>query len=343
MKNVFIIILAIASIAAGAFCIVQRNRLRAQSAQLAETQSRLADLEAQLKQQSDAVEHARVSERNTKILQKTLTEASAEAVHQSKQAEQLKQSLAVAKTNGGLQGLTAMFKNPEMRKMIESQQKMVMGPMIAKQYAALFQQLNLTPDQTDALKTLLQNKMMANASTSMSMIDGSLDASQRDSLNAQMKSTSQDYDNQIQQLLGDQNFQAYQAYSKTIPARTTVGSFTDQLAGTPDALSADQQQQLIQAMTDANSNYKWTAVLNQKNSQSGGQMDPATAFDSFTEDNINQAAQEFAQFDQQFFSTVQQLLTPAQAAAFQQYQSNMRQVQISGLKMVSQMIPHGSQ
>lgn len=338
MKNILIILLAIASIAAGAFCIVQRNQLRAQSAQLAEAQSHLAEVEAQLKQQSETIERARLSEAKTKILQKTLTEATVDAAQQSKQTEQLKQTIAAAKTNNPLKGIGAMFKNPEMRKMIEAQQKAVMGPMIAKQYNDLFKKLNLTPEQTDALKTLLQNKQLAGATSGMSLLDDSLDDSQRAALEAQIKSQNDDFDNQIKQLLGD-NYQAYQDYNKTIPARTTVNQFMDQLAGSPNALSADQEQQLIQAMTDANNNYQWTSALNPK-SNAAAQHDPAAQMALLTEDNINQAAAESEQFDQQFFLVAQKILTPDQLAAFQQFQANWRQMQTSAMKMAAQMFPH---
>lgn len=342
MKNTLIVILASASIAFGGVCTALRHQLHTESAELAQAQTRLAALETQLKRQADAVEEAKLSVAKAKLLQRTLTEASAEAVHQSKHAEQLKESLAAAKTNNPMQSLAAMFKNPEMRKMMEAQQKAVMGPMITKQYADLFKQLNLTPGQTDALKTLLQNKMLANADAGMSLMDSSLDSSQRDSLVAQIKSTSQDYDNQIQQLLGDQNYQAYQAYTTTIPARTTIGQFGDQLAGTADALSPNEQQQLIQAMTDATSNYKWTAALNGPQLQNPGQSDPGSMMANLTEDNINQAAAEGAQFDQQFFPIAQQILTPSQATAFQQFQNTWRQMQTSALKMAAQMVPHSN-
>lgn len=343
MRNALITILAITSLGAGAFCIAQRNQLRAQSVELAKAQTRLADLEAQLKQQSDEIEQARLSEAKTKTLQKTLTEASAEAVNQSKQTEQLKQTLAAAKTNNPLKGLTAMFKSPEMRKMIEAQQKTMMGPIIAKQYSDLFKQLNLTPEQTDALKTLLQNKQLASANSGMSLLDDSLDDSQRASLAAQIKSQNDDIENQIKQLLGDDNYQAYQAYNKTISARTTVNQFMDQVAGTPNALSTDQQQQLIQAMTQANNNYQWTSALNQPKANGPAQSDPMAQLALLTEDNINQAATETEHFDQNFLTTAQQILTPQQAAAFQQFQTSWRQMQTSAMKMAAQMFQHGTQ
>ena len=342
MKNTLIIILAIAAIAAGAFYIAQRKQLSAASSQLTDAQARLTNAETQLKEQTDAVEHARVSEAKTDILQKTLTEASAEAVQQSKQTEQLKQTLAAAKTNNPLKGIGAMFKNPEMRKMIEAQQKAVMGPMIAKQYSDLFQQLNLTPEQRDALETLLQNKQLAGVNSGMSLLDDSLDASQRATLEAQMKSQNEDFENQLKQLLGDDNYQAYQAYNKTIPARTTVNQFTDQLAGTPNALSADQQQQMIQAMTEAKNNFQWTSALN-PTSNAAAQHDPAAQLALLTEDNINLAAAETERFDQQFLVKAQQILTPAQVTAFQQFQTTWRDMQTSSMKMAAGMFSHGNQ
>ncbi len=342
MKNTLIIVLAIAAIGAGAFYMVQRKQLSATTSQLAETQARLTNAETQLAQQADAMEHARVSETKTAILEKTLSEASAEAVKESQRAQQLKQTLAAAKTNNSLKGFAAMFKSPEMRKMIEAQQKAVMGPMIAKQYNDLFQQLNLTQEQTDAFKTLLQNKQLATMNNGMSLMDDSLDASQRAALEAQIKSQKEDFDNQLKQLLGDDNYQTYQAYNKTISARTTVNQFMDQVAGTPNALSGDQQQQLIQAMTEANNNFQWTSALNPK-SNAAAQRDPAAQLSLLTEDNINQAAAETERFDQQFLLKAQQILTPAQATAFQQFQTTWREMQTSSMKMAAQMMPHPNQ
>ncbi len=342
MKNILIIILAAAAIGAGAFGVVEQNQLKKVSAQLADAQASVADLQAQLEKQKEDIDHAKIAEMKSKLFQQTLTEASANVAEQSKKTQNLEQSLAAAKTNGGMQGMMAMFKNPEMRKMIESQQKMVMGPMIAKQYSDFFKQLNLTSDQSDALKTILQNKMMASAGIGMSMMDGSMDEAQRSSLAEQQKAQNQDFDNQIKQLLGDDNYQSYEAYNKTIPARTAINQFNDQLTGSANALSPDQQQQLIQAMTDARNNYNWNAVLNQPKMQNGGQVDPMAALDNFTEPNIEQAAEENAAFDQHFLATVQQFLTPQQVTAFQQFQTNWRQMQTSALKMAAQFFPHGN-
>jgi hypothetical protein len=202
--------------------------------------------------------------------------------------------------------------------------------MIDKQYAALLQQLNLTPEQSAALKDLLQKKMLANTDAGMSMMDGSLDATQRADLAKQIKNQTDDFDAQIKQLLGDDNYPAFQAYEKTTPDRTTVSQFSDQLSGTA-ALNPDQQQQLIQMMSDERNNFKWTTDYNNKAAFNGDYSA------MFSEDKITQFAKEKEQLDQQTFARARQILNPEQLVAFQQFQASQRELQLAGMKMAAQM------
>jgi len=323
MKNIAIVILLAATATLAAFTWHQQN-------QLAQMQTQLADAQNQLRQKSAADEQIAQAERKSKALQEALVKTSKYAAEQSKQAEQLQQSLAAAKTNGA-NPLAAMFKDPKMREMIKSSQKAFLGPMIDKQYGALLQQLNLSPDQAAALKDLLQKKMSASTDAGMSLMDGSLDAAQRADLAKQIKSQTDDYDAQIKQFLGDENYQAFQAYEKTTPDRMTVSQFNDQLAGGATALTADQQQQLIQMMSDDRNNFKWTVDYNNKTALNG---DYASMF---SEDKINQFAKEKEQLDQQILAQAQQILTPDQLASFQQFQATQRELQTAGMKMAAQM------
>lgn len=323
MKNIAIVLLLAATLSLGAFNWHQKNRV-------AQLQTQLAAMQNRLQVKSEADEQVAQAERKSKALQETLVKTSKYAAEQSKQAEQLQQSLAAAKTNNA-NPLAGMFKDPNMKEMIKSSQKAFMGPMIDKQYAALFQQLNLAPDQAAALKDLLQKKMLAGADAGMSLLDGSLSDAQRADLAKQMKSETDNYDGQIKQILGDDNYTAFQTYEKTMPDRMTVSQFGDQLAGGATALTADQQQQLIQAMSDARTSYKWTTDYSGNNQASGD-------FSSmFSQDKINQFAKEKEQFDQQFLTRAQQILTPEQATAFQQFQAAQREMQIAGMKMAAQM------
>jgi len=336
MKNSAKIIWFLILIALGAFAIFQQEKISRTQAQLTSVQTQLANVQNQLKEKSEADEKIAFAERKAKILQNVLTETSAYATKQSEQVTQLQSSLAAAKTNSA-NPFAALFKDPKMRAMIKAQQQAVLGPMIEKQYTALFQQLNLTPEQAATLKDLLQKKMSVSTDIGMSMLDNSLDASQRADLTRQIKSQTDDYNDQIQQLLGADDYQTFQDYEKTAPDRMMVSQFNDQL-GSSAALSSDQQQQLIQAMQDTSANFKWTTDLNNPNNVANGDF-----ASMFTPDKIDQFAQQKEQFDQQILTKAQQILTPDQINQLQQFQTSQRNLQIAGMKMAANMFGQKSQ
>jgi hypothetical protein len=244
----------------------------------------------------------------------------------------LQQSLDRAKTNNPMSAMAKMFKDPAMRDMMKAQQKTALGPIIEKQYADLFKQLNLSPEQSAAFKDLVMKKMFSGTDASLSMMDDSLDASQRADLAKQVKAQSDEVDSEIKQFLGDNNYQAYQSYEKSVPDRMTMSQFNDQFAGSPNALSPEQQSQMVQALSDARNNFTWTSGLNQQNPGANGDIGSM-----LTDDNIAKFTSEREQFDQQFLGKAQQILTPDQFATYQQFQKQQRDMQLMGLKMARQM------
>ena len=323
MKNFTIVLLLVLSLALGALAVHQQKRS-------AQAQAELVSAQNQLKAVADAADQIASAKRSSKMLQDSLTETSKFADEQAKQAGLLQQKLA-AQTNSSnpLAGMAKMFNDPKMKEMIKTQQKAVMGPMIDKQYAALFKQLNMSPEESAQLKTLLVNKMLAGAEAGMALLDDSTDAAQRAELTKQMKAATDEYDAQIRQFLGD-GYPAYQNYEKTVPDRMEVSQFGDQLSG-DNSLSPDQQSQLIQAMSDARTGFKWTTDYSDKNPPNG---DYAAMFSA---EKIDQFTKEKEQFDQQFLEQAKKILTPAQLAQFEQYQVSQRQMQIMGMKMAGQM------
>jgi hypothetical protein len=337
MKNFAIVILLAACLALGAFAFFQQKQIAQTKIQLTAAQTQLAGAQNELQKNAEAADYFSREVKKSKVLQDVLAETSKQADEKSNQVAQLQQSLAATKTNSPLSGLSKMFKDPAMRDMIKAQQKAAIGPMIQKQYAALFQQLNLTPDQSATLKDLLTKKMLVGADAGMSMLDDSLDAAQRADLSKQIKTQTDDYDSQIKDFLGDDNYKSFQAYEKTTPDRMTVGQFSDQLSGGATAMTPDQQSQLIQAMSTARNNFKWTTDYNNQNPANG---DYASMF---TDDKLNQFTQEKEQFDTQFLENAKQILTPDQLTAFQQFQNSQRELQLAGMKMAAQMFGKKSQ
>ena len=337
MKNIAIVLLLAVSIALGALAFRQKH-------QLTETHTQLVAVESRLQAQAAAIESTKAAASRAKMLEAALKETAAAAGEQSKQqtkqVAQLQTKLAEAKTNapaGGLSALSTMFKDPKMKEIIKAQQKTVRGPMIEKQYAGLFRQLNMTPEESTSMKDLLMKKMLAGADSGLSLLDGSLDAAQRAELTKQMKAETEAYDAQIKNFLGTDNYSAFQSYEKTVPDRFSVTQFNDQLGSGPNQLSADQQEQLALAMSEARTSYKWTTDYSNKKPTDG---DYAAMF---SEDKLNQYAQEKEKFDEQFLTKAQQILTPDQSKAFADFQKTQRDLQMMGMKMAASMFAPKSQ
>jgi hypothetical protein len=331
MKTTFLVIAFIGCIALGLIDAKQVAQLRAKDHELLAVNKAYQELAKSLEEKTDAIENAKLTEAKSRILQQTLAESTSATAAQSKKSEELKQSLDEAQTNNPMHAMASMFKDPKMRDMMKAQQKAVLGPMIEKQYSDLFKQLNLTPEQSAALKDLVGKKMLVGADAGFSMLDDSLDAAQRADLTKQIKTQTDEYDQQIKDFLGD-NYPAYQTYEKTVPDRMTVNQFNDQFAGTPTALTPTQQQQLVQALSDARNNFTWNSGLNQQNPGANGDLAAM-----LTEDNIAKFVSEREQFDSQFIPKLQPILTPEQITAYTDFQKAQRDIQVMGLKMAGQM------
>ncbi len=336
MKTTFLIIAIVGCVALGILGVEQSKKLKSQGDELAATKQQVEGLEAELRQKEQDIEDAKVVQAKAKVLQQTLAESTTAAVAQSKKSEKLQQSLDEAQTNNPMRTMASMFKDPKMREMMKTQQKAVLGPMIDKQYSDFFKQMNLSPEQAATFKDLVSKKMLAGADAGLSMMDDSLDASQRADLGKQMKAETDAVDAEVKQFLGDNNYPAYQAYEKTVPDRMTLSQFNDQMAGTATALTPEQQNQMIQALSDARNNYTWNSGLNQPNPGANGDIASL-----LTEDNIAKFTAEREQFDAKFLLTAQRILTPAQLDNYKSFQDQQRQLQLMGLKMAGQMYGSG--
>lgn len=332
MKNIFILLLSIGIVAVAAVAMHQRKQLDQQNAKIVQIQTELTNAQNRLESNAEAAEKIALAEEKAQVLQKTVTELSSASAQQSKQVSRLEQSLAAEKTNASpVKGLAAMFKDPAMKDMIKSQQKAYIGPMIDKMYGSFFQQFNLTPEQTAYLKDLIQKKMLVASDLGMSMLDGSADASKQAELRKQIKEQTDAVDSQIKQFLGDDNYKQFQDYEKSTADRMQVSQFQDQFAGTATALSPDQQQQLIQAMADERNNFKWTTDFSNPNAAG---TDVASMF---TDEKVNQFAQQREQLDQQVIERARQILTPEQLTQFEAFQKAQRELQVNGMKMAAKM------
>jgi hypothetical protein len=240
------------------------------------------------------------------------------------------------KPSNPFSSLAKMFEDPEMRDAIAAQQKAALGPILDKTYGKLFSDLKLAPDQATALKEMLLNKQLGAAQMGMSALSSDSDPSKTADLGQKVKAASDASDAQIKAFLGDEKYAQLKAYEKTTPDRMAISGFKDQLSGSA-ALTPEQEQQLIDAMTQERGNFKFTTDLADKSKLTG---DPS-AF--FNEENVNRFIQEMDQLDQHFVGQAQNILTPDQLEAFQKYLNNQQALQKMGMQMGAKMFAPAKQ
>lgn len=329
MKNVIIVLLLAATVVLGGLYIRSNGKIAQTDAKLIAQEKVIADLEGEIAQRDERAANLRAK----------LEQTQEESVVNAGAAAQLSQALTnQVLTHAAEEGTNAkpanpfaeMFKNPEMRDMIKNQQKTVLGGMVDKNYAEFFKSMNLTPEQSAAMKDLIMNKMLGNADLGMEMLGGEIDAEKRAALTKQMKENTEALNEQIKALLGAENYSLYETYEKTIPDRMAVSQFKDQL-GSDQTINAEQERQLIEIISSERQGFKFTTDFNDQSDFSGDMMS------RFTEERINLFLQEQEQLNQRYLARAQPILNTDQYAAYQKSLNSQLEMTKMGMKMAASM------
>lgn len=336
MKNLTLAtLLAVIVIMAGLYLHQTRKASQAQAKteslrqNVNDLESSLAEQEQQTTRSREQLEQTRADEANRSLEAAHLRAALKRMTNQDRGT--VSQAASEQSSSKASNPLSEMFKNPQLKEMIKNQQKGVLGAMIDKNYGRLFSDLHLAPEQASALKDMILNKQLGAAEMGMSMFTGEQSAAQRAELVQQVKASGEASDAQIKQFLGEDNFAQFQGYEKTIPERMVVSGFKDQLGAGDSSLSDDQEQQLIQAMTQERANFKFTTDFSDKSKLTG---DFASML---TEDKMNQYSQELERLNQQYLGRAQTFLSPDQFAAFGKYLNAQQTMQKAGMQMAIKM------
>lgn len=347
MKNLILVLLVAASVLLGGFYLWQRGHNTRQAARIAELETLVKRKEAEARKGTDADRRAKefrdrlrhtaasAAQRASQLAQAEQERARAEA--EKKLARQTKQAAAPAATNADAgSGFAAMFKSPEMREMIKAQQKLVLGPMLEQNYAALFRQLNLPDEQKNQLRALLEQRMLASTESGMELLGGDSDPAKREETMKKIKDDTEAMTAQIKQLLGDANYSQFESYEKTLPERMQLNQYNQTIAGSELQLKPEQEQQLLDAMAAERTGMNWAAG-------SAGQPQSADAvMEMFSEAGMNRFAEQKAQVDQRVLARAQGILTPQQYESFARYVNASREMQVNAMKMGARMFaPQG--
>lgn len=148
----------------------------------------------------------------------------------------------------------AMMEKPEIQKLMAIQQRGALDG----HFAALFKNLNLSPEQLEKFKSLLVEKQTAIADVMAAARAQGLDPrSDPQKFRELIADTQADVETNIKATLGDAAYAQYQQYQQTAPQRNTVSQLEQSLSYTSTPLTSAQSEQLVQILASnspANSN-----------------------------------------------------------------------------------------
>ena len=328
IKSLALGILVLVSLTLGALLLQARQHLAAQSARLATLETALAKQRDEL--QADARATAALQQKQdqlaarAKAARQSLLAARAAAAA-TPAADAAASTPAPGDTPGTKKGsnpfkdyVTKMMKDPATKNMMRAAQAGALRQM----YGDLVKQWSLSPEETSTFYDLLLDKQTDQMDRGMKLMEDGPDAVSKADLDSS--------DDKIKASLGDNLYQQYKDYEKTIGGRFTVNQLQQQFAGSSTPLlTPDQSKVLIQAVTEEPANM------------------PSGSYSMFSGNNANPMAMDPAQIDQyittqtdlnaRIDARVATVLSPEQLQAFKDQQQQTLATQRAGMEMAAKM------
>lgn len=220
MKTYLVLVCVLIAIGAGGLAWRERALKRQTEAALAGAEARIAALERKLQAVTAAAREVPPAPAGG------ATTASAQPARMSRRGEPMD-----------------FANDPEIAPLMLKQRQR----QIATRYALLFARLGLPAAQREQLLALLADKQLSHFDA---MGLARRQGLGRDDAMELAKQADMDADGAIRALLGDTAFAQLQDYDRTYAQRTTVNTLATQLGYAGAALSAEQQEKLIQVMAD---------------------------------------------------------------------------------------------
>lgn len=241
-KNLALVILGLATIGSAVLAFKQQIEL-----QVLRAAALGGDDREELKRRALAAEkRAQSLEDALTAAQEQLNDGTAGSIAKTEPAKQP----ASANPAGNMRAMTNtavnMMNRPEQQRLMAMQAKAGLDG----RYAPLFKQLNLAPDQLEDLKKLMVERQTVGADVFASAVQQRLDPMQNRAELAKLTADGQaKVDGEIQSLLGDTSYSAYQNYQATLSQRNVVNQLQQSLSYTPNPLNDTQTEQLVQILT----------------------------------------------------------------------------------------------
>ena len=344
MKNAILIVSVIGAVALGVLCVTQRG-------QISEHKTQITSLQQNLDEKSQQVQDLQTAEQRAASEREELRRKADEYAAKVVQAQQTSSTPVVAamtksptlgqladgqSSSNDLSGfgkaLSKMMSDPEMKKLIQNQQRM----MVDQLYNPLVKQLGLTPDEAGKFKDLLVSNQMTATEQATSLMGS--DSTNRAEAMASITQAQKDSDESMKQLLGDARYAQYKDYQSTVGERTVLNMFQQQNAGTANALSDQQTDQLLGFMKEERQN---VATATGQPLPGSGDDQVANLQAMTSPEQMQKLLDSQATVNEKVYDRAREVLSPDQLQSFGQFQTNQLQMMRMGMTMASKMF--GSQ
>jgi hypothetical protein len=228
--------------------------------------------------------------------------------------------------DGPVSGMARMMKDPAMRDMVKAQMRSQMDVV----YRDLFDMLGLDPEKQDKLSKLLADRAGAGMELGLAMMGGEkLSPEVMKQRGEAMKKQTEESDKALKEMLGEKDFAQFERYEKSQLERQQLKTLNSQLKDKGLALSEEAESQLMDAMYQERSNFKYDVDLaDQKN------FDP----EKFTEANMLRFEEQQKALQAQVLRRAETILSPEQLDIFRQTQEQQAAMEKLGRDMGMKML-----
>ncbi len=320
-----------------AVLIAEEQRIGALRQSLAQLHADAAAAQEQMN--SDAAELKKLRERNTALaaeseqLRAHRTAAPADAPEAAATAGAAGAGgAAAAKENpqaGWMKGMAKMFKDPEMKKMMRTQQSMGVRMM----YGDLAKELGLSSGEADKVIELLADRQMDASEKAMAaMDDAEKDPAKLEQAGKDAQKVVGDYEAKLKELLGPEKKAKLDEFERGIGDRMALQQYQGSFASAGQPLDDTQRAGLLQIM-------KEERMKTPAGPLDPGNKDVAAAMKAMQSgDALEKSLATQRQLQQRVFDRAHTVLTPDQMNAFETAQKAQLQMQEMGVKMGKAML-----
>jgi hypothetical protein len=336
MKSTLTLFLAVTTITLAVVCVMQTRKFGGQQTQLAALRGELDEKAQQIEtlqaaqKRSDQQRHelmAQADELAAQLTARQLAETNVTVMAPPTPPPVAKAEQPNDEKGGLGKMLSKMMQDPDTRKLIHDQQRLMMDQM----YAPLVKKMGLTPDEATKFKDLLADNTMKGAEAASSMFGGGASTNRTEAINA-MTASQKTLDEELKAYLGDDRYAQYKDYQETVSERTLLNQFKLQ-AGSDYNLNDVQTEALLGFMKEEQKSVATTTGLPLGQTD----KDPAKLQALFSGDKVDALIAAQDTVGQRVYERARTILSPDQLDTWGKYQTNRMKMMRMGMKMASQM------